>query len=126
MHCVLIMPPASVLVWSSDAGKSIPVGHFLYSNLWAAPALLQGLVPVQGSALGVLKQDPGRETSLSVHSSCCFLRSVLRAQKKKLGFDADCWAVEMFLTAVAFSFFSPHLYIFCATKPFSSFCLKPL
>lgn len=107
-------------------GKAFPVGHFLYSSIWAAPALLQGLVPVQGSGLGVLEQDSGRETSLSVHSSCCFFRSVLSAWKKRLGLDADCWVVEMFLTVVAFSFFSPHLYIFSVTKPFPSFCLKLL
>lgn len=49
-------------------GKAFPVGQVLCSILRAAPALLQGLVPAEGSGLGVLEQDPSGERALSVHN----------------------------------------------------------
>lgn len=96
-------------------GKAFSVGHILYYNLWAAPALLQGLVPVQGSGLGVLKQDLGREIPLPVHSSCYFFRSVLRVWKKRLVFDADCCSCQWL-----FSLFQPSPVRFLCYQTFLS------
>lgn len=60
-----------------------------------------------------------RQGNISVSAQLLLLfRSVLRAWKKRLGFDADFWAVKLFLTVVAFSFFQPSALHFLCYQTF--------
>lgn len=104
-------------------GKAFPVGQIL----WAAQAFLQGLA--LGKGLGCSSRTPAGKQLCWCTAPAAALRSVLWAWSKGLGLDArrtpDFWAVEMFLREVAFSLLSLQLFLFSATKHFSSFWLKP-
>lgn len=76
VHSVLNTSPAWMLVWSSGAGKNLPCR----ADPLGCLSLLAGLSP--GSGLGVLKQDPSRETALLVHSSSCCSQECLVSMVK--------------------------------------------
>ena len=73
--------------WSGLAmqAKAFPAGQILRSILGAAPALLQGSAPAEGAGLGVLRQDPSRQTALSVPSCGCRSQERLESTAKGTG-----------------------------------------
>lgn len=77
-------------------GKAFPVGQILCSILRAAPALLQGLAPAEGSGLGVLSRTQAGKWLCQCTATAASLSSVLRAWQKGLGLGArrmpDFWA----------------------------------
>lgn len=125
MHCVLIMPPAWVLVWSSDAGKSLPCRTFPLLQPLGCPSLAAGLGPVQGSGLGVLKQDQAGKHLCQCTAPPAFLGVSWEHGKRDWGLMLTA-GLGNIPDSGYFLFFQLHLYICSATKPFSSFCLKPL
>lgn len=72
MHCVLIMPPAWVLVWSSDAGKSLPCRTFPLVQPLDCPSLVAGLSPCAGIRPWCAQAGP-RQGNISVSAQLLLL-----------------------------------------------------